>query len=97
LHVVETYLDALMELDGKLPSAALIRLSRSGVVDQNPAHHPRRDRKKVGAISQCNALVLDEANVSLVHQGRGLKGVVGPLAAQLRRRQSLERSVDGVD
>jgi hypothetical protein len=86
-----------MQFDGKLPSAALIGLSRAGVIDQNTPHHPRRDRKKVRAVSERDSIVLDKANVGLVHQGRGLKRVVGPLATQLRGRESFERSVDSVD
>ena len=65
-----------------------------GVIDQDPAHDLRRHAEKVRPILPIDLPLVDEPEVHLVDQGRGLQGVVGPLAPKLARRHATELRVD---
>ena len=57
------------------------------VIDQNPAHELRGDSEEVASVLPPHVLS-NQAKVSLMHEGGGLKYVVGPLALQIRRREA---------
>ena len=74
----------------------------SRMVDQDPAHHLRGDAKEMRAILPVHLALIDELEEGFVDQGRGLKGVVAPLPAQVgggeppqlginRRQEPVER------
>jgi hypothetical protein len=53
------------------------------VVAQHPAHDARGDAEEVRAALPVNLLLLDEAEVGFVDEGRGLDGGAGALAAHV--------------
>jgi len=63
---------------------------RHVVIDENPPHHPRRHGEEVGAILPLHPLQVDEAQVALVDQRRGLQRVVLTLAGHVPPRQPSE-------
>ena len=74
--------------------ASLARAVTPGVIDQNPAHHHRRNTKEVRSIMPIDLPLIDEPQVHLVDERRRLQGVVGPLAAKLARRNATELRID---
>jgi hypothetical protein len=55
----------------------------AGMIYENPAHHLGRHRDELNAVLPAGPLV-DQTQVGFVDEGRGLQGVTGPLAAQVR-------------
>ena len=56
------------------------RLAFAHVVDEDTPHHLRRDTEKLRAVLPRHTILTYKADVRLVHQRRGLKRVVRPLA-----------------
>jgi hypothetical protein len=48
------------------------RAPPAGVIDQDPAHHPRRDAEKVGSILPIDLPLIDEPDEDLMNKGRRL-------------------------
>jgi hypothetical protein len=67
---------SLTQRDPLHPAPALGSGSIPGVVDQDPAHHRRGDGEEVLAVLPSDLILVDQPQVSLVHQGRGLERVV---------------------
>jgi hypothetical protein len=61
-----------------------------GVIDENSAHHLRRDAKEMRAALPIDVPLVDKPQVYLVNQGRWLQGVVGALFPKLPRRNAAE-------
>ena len=61
---------------------ALHPSARAGMVDQHAANDLGRECKKMGPALPLNVGDLGDAQVGLVHQGRGLQGVVGSFLSQ---------------
>ena len=53
------------------------------VVNEDAAHGLRRDPEEVRAVLPLDLALVDELEVRLVDEGRGLEGVVGALAPQV--------------
>ena len=51
------------------------------VIDKDAAHHLRRQREEVGPVLPAGPLLVHQAQVGLVHEGRGLEGVSSALSA----------------
>src|SRR5207244_2535146 len=67
-----------------LGSGALAAQPAARVVDEDAAHELRRHREEMGPPLPVDALLVDEVHPRLVHQRRGLQGVLGALAAHHR-------------
>ncbi len=84
-----------VELDDLGAGSALLRVSGARVVHQHGADDARRDREEVGAVGPGLAgSLLRQAQVRLVHQRRGLKGVPLALTAHVSRRNLVQFRVD---
>jgi hypothetical protein len=66
----------------------------TGVIDQDPAHDLRRDTKEMRAIPPIDLALVDEPDVHLMHKGRWLQGMVGPLVPKLARGNVAELRID---
>jgi hypothetical protein len=64
------------------------------MIDQDPAHHLRRNAVKMRATLPGNALLPDEPQVRFVDEGGRLKGVVGSLATEVRGGAAPQLLVD---
>ena len=64
-------------------AAAFVRRACDRVIDQDPAHHPRGDAEKVGAVLPVRRRLADEAKINFVHQRRRLERMIGPLVAEI--------------
>jgi hypothetical protein len=64
------------------------------VIDENPAHHLRRDTKEMRSILPVDVVLVDEPDVGLVNEGRRLQGVIGTLASELARRHPAQFRID---
>jgi hypothetical protein len=53
------------------------------MIDQDLAHHLRGNRQKMHPIALIGLFLLDQPGVGFVDQGRGLKRMAGPFAAQM--------------
>ena len=85
----------IVERDQRVAVAALGRAVPAGVVHEDLTHELRGDRDEMGAVGP----VLSRAPAHQAHEGfvderRRLQGVAGPLAAQVRRRQSVQLVFD---
>src|SRR5262245_38195799 len=90
----ETGDETLVERDVGLRSPALPGVPVAGVVDEDSAHHPSRNAEEVRAVLPDDPLLVDEAQVGLVYEGRGLERVARPLRAKVGRRSPLEVGVE---
>jgi hypothetical protein len=66
----------------------------AGVIDQDLPHRSRRNPKEVRPVLPLNPGIVDETKVGLVHEGRGLKDVVSPLATHQARCEAPQLLVD---
>ena len=64
------------------------------MIDQDPAHHLRRDTEEMCSILPVTFPLIGKPHVRLVNQGGWLQGVVGPLVAKLSRRNASELGID---
>jgi hypothetical protein len=49
-------------------------------INKDTTHEPRGHRQEVRAILPLDILSVDQSQIGLIHQGRGLKAVAGPLS-----------------
>ncbi len=76
-------------------AAAFPGLVASGIVDQNPPHCFGGRGKKVAAVlPMLNLVDIDEPEIGLVDQGRGLKGLPRLLVSQPLRSQLAQLFID---
>ena len=61
---------------------------RARVVDKNTPHHLRGDAEETGAVVPVDLSLIYKPQVSLAHERRRLKRVIGALAAQIIGRQA---------
>ena len=95
--VARTRLAAVMALDeghADCTAAALLILASPGGVDEYTPHQSRGDRKEMRSILPPYPLDARQAQVDLIHERGRLKGVAGPLAAQLVSSDPSEVIVD---
>ena len=74
--------------------APLARTVAARVVNQNPAHDLCRDSKEMGSVLPVHVALIDQPQIDLVHQRRGLERVPRPLAAKLSCRDPAQLFVD---
>ena len=86
--------DEPVEGDPDGASASLLIALRPRVVDQDPAHQSRRHREKVRTVLPLDALDVDEPQVRLVHESRGLQTVPEALAGHAPSSDALQLAVD---
>ena len=67
------------------------------MVDEDAAHHLRRQAEELRAILPDNMLLIDEAQIRLVHERGRLQGVGAPLAAQVGRGTAAKLLIDDRD
>ena len=60
------------------------------MLNQNAPHQLGRNREKMCAILPVHALVIDQAHVGFIDQGRGLETVAGALAFHVAPRQAVQ-------
>jgi hypothetical protein len=73
-----------------LDPAAAFQVVAPRMVNQNPSHELRRNGEEVGAVSPPHPFVVDQPEVSLVDQGRGLQTVVRAFPVQVVSRESAQ-------
>jgi hypothetical protein len=74
--------------------APLRRGLAARVIDQDPPHHLRGHAKEVGPAFEVDAALLDEPEVRLVNERRGLQRVAVPLTAKLPGGNSTQLGID---
>jgi len=67
-----------------------LAVPRARVVHKNPAHEPRGHAQELGAIAPVGAVLFHQAQIGLVHQGRGLKRVPDTLRLQVVARHAAQ-------
>ena len=72
----------------KYVTAAPCRVMFAGVIEQDAAHLGGCDRQEMSPAFERGALI-DQPNVGLVHQSRGLQGVLAALAAEVGAGQAM--------
>ena len=77
--------------------AALGRVPPTAMIDQYAPHERCGDTKKLIPIVPFDFLLLSEPQVRLVHESRGLQGVAGALAPQIKRREAPKFGVNRFD
>jgi hypothetical protein len=60
------------------------------MIDQHSSDRRRGESEEVGLVVESDVILMDEAEVGLVDQGRRLEGVVRPFLAKERRCHSME-------
>jgi hypothetical protein len=68
--------------------------SAARVLNQNAPHDFRSDRKKVCALFPCDAPVMSESQVALMHQVCRLQRMTGALIAQVMARLAVQLLID---
>ena len=74
--------------------APLARVVTTGVIDEDPAHDLRRDTEEMRAILPIDLTLVDEPDVHLMDESRGLQGVIGPFVPELAHRHAAELRID---
>jgi hypothetical protein len=75
-------------------AAAFAGGARSGGVGENSAHQAGAEGEEVRAVVPLQAARIRQLQIRFVHQGRGLKGVSGALAAHAGVRHAVELALD---
>jgi hypothetical protein len=75
-------------------ATALVGPASPGRVDQDAPHQSRRHREKMGAVPPVHLLDVDQPHVRLVHQRRGLQGVIRRLAPHAAPGNALQFGMD---
>ena len=86
--------DILVQREFLKIRATLSSPVRARVVNQDTAHHLRRDAEEMGAVLPVDPRLIDQPQVSLVHQGSGLQRVIGAFAAQVVGGKAAQLIVD---
>src|ERR1035437_7203573 len=73
-----------------LHSASAFQVVAPGMLYQNAPHQLGRNREKMGSILPLHALIIHQAHVGFIDQGRGLEAVAGALAFHVAARQAVE-------
>src|SRR5678815_4423809 len=89
--------ERFVERDTQCATAALLVLMSSRVIHKNAAHYPCRDREEVGAILPVDPSDIDQANVSLVKERRGLQCVIGTLVGHITVGESVQVRVQHLE
>jgi hypothetical protein len=84
----------LLEVDLLELAAALERVMRSRVLDQNLPHEARGDAAEVRPAFPAHLRLVHELQVSFVHQRRRLQRVVRPFASEVAAREAPQLGVN---
>ncbi len=80
---------------GYMPyAAASFHVVAASMFHQNAPHQLGRPREKMRSILPLHALVIHQANVGFVYQGRRLQAVAGAFASHVAARQAAEFVID---
>ena len=80
--------------DAREPVASLDRVMAPSVIDEDPAHDLRCHAEKVCPIPPIHVPLVNEPQIHLVNQGRGLERVAGSLTPKMPRRHPTQLRVD---
>src|SRR5688572_30690537 len=75
-------------------AAALFTAPRFGIVQQDAPHDLRGDSEKVSAILPADVPLIHQLEIGFVDERGGLKGMAGPLAAELAAGDALQLVVN---
>ena len=75
-------------------AAALSARTVARVIDQYAPHQLRRDPKKVRAVFPVNLFLIDQPEISLVYQRRGLQRVARALTSHVVMGQPMQLTID---
>ena len=78
----------LVQTDHRGAAAALVGPLSTGVIDEDLAHQPGRDRKEVRPARRRHAIHIHESQEDLVHESRRLQGVSGRFPAEMTARHA---------
>ena len=84
----------VVQLDRDRAAAALLRVARHRVVDQDVTHRARRHREEMRAVLPRDVIQANELEVRLVRERGGAQRVAGPFVPQRAVRQTAQRVVD---
>ena len=73
-----------------LHAASAFQVVAPRMFHQNAPHQLGRNREEMGAILPLHALIIHQAHVGFIHQGRRLQAVAGALASHVAARQAVE-------
>ena len=73
-----------------LHAASAFQVMAARMLHQNAPHQLGRNREEMGAILPLHALIIHQAHVGFIDQGRGLQAVAGALAFHVAARQAVE-------
>ncbi len=79
---------------GSSAAAALLGSRTLGVIDQDLAHRPSGDGEEVCPVLPVWISLVGQTQISLVHQGRRLQGVIGALPLHKMMSEAPEFFVD---
>lgn len=88
--IVVKGVNCAVERDTDKMSLAFLPVAADGVVDENAAHHIRRDFNKLRAVDVSSFFLLTQPQVSFVNQRRRLQSMVGALLPHVKRREPFE-------
>jgi hypothetical protein len=86
--------DSVIQRDPHCCTGALPPALSSRMIDEDPAHHLRRDAEEVRAVLPGDALLANQPEVRLVDQGGWLQRVIRAFATKIRGGSPLEIFVD---
>src|SRR5262249_59843137 len=66
---------------------------RTGEIDENPPHQLSGQSKELGTTAQMEPTTVDEPQVRLVHQSRGLESMLRPFTSHIMASQPAEMIV----
>ena len=81
-------------LDAMEVAASFPRRFGTGVIDQDPSHHPGCNREKMGLVGDIRCARAKHSKVDFIDQRGGLQGVVFPLFSKVFPGNSAKLSVD---
>jgi hypothetical protein len=87
--------EPLVEFDSLSVAASFFRQMSPGVIDEYAAHCLGTDGEEVRSPLPVHAFLVDELEIGLVNQGRGLKGMVVSLPPEITRGELSELIVYG--
>src|SRR5437773_1748400 len=90
VHVLIAAHDGCLFQGDVLHATSAFQVVAPRVLYQNAPHQLGRNREEMGAILPLHALVIHQAHVGFIDQGRGLEAVAGALAFHVALRQTVE-------
>jgi hypothetical protein len=86
--------EPFVEGDPRRITAALLIAPRTRMIHENVPHHTSGDGEEVRAIVPCHGFRIDQPEIRLVDERRGLQAVIRPLVPDVPLRDSMELCVN---